>query len=103
MDREEYADFLELKNGYCKCPELMELFSRRKKCEALSEMDKIDDLRRFVSKYYAKISVLANKNIIEAVCHKGPDFSSEHNIPISQIYDHNTPENVITLHYSKCG
>ncbi len=103
MNRNENVKFLELNNGYCECPELTELFSLRKKCELFIEMDKIEELRRFVLKYDAKLSVLLSLGKLEAVLHKGPGFSSECKIPILQIGDHNTDENVITVHCPKCG
>lgn len=101
MDKEEYSDILQLKNSSCNCLELEELFALRKKCKDLVRLSKIEELRNLVPKYDAKLSILANKGILEAVLHRGPNFSPECKIPISEIDDHD--ENVITLHCSRCG
>jgi len=105
MDKEEYEDLLELQNNYCDCPELKSLFSLRKICSSLIAQSKIEEAKRPIMKYNAKMSVLLNKGKIEAILHEAPHFSSKRKIGISEIneYDHNTSENVITLHCSRCG
>jgi len=103
MDREEYGDVLELQNNYCDCPELKTLLSLRKKCSLLIEQSKIEETRKPIIKYYAKLSVLVHKGEIETILHKGPNFSSKRKIVNAEIFEHNTSENVITLHCSRCG
>lgn len=103
MDREEYADFLGAANGYCGCHEIMDLLFARKKCQRLLELDKIAELKRHLVKYYAKLSVSVWKGVVVALLHEGHCFSQRRRILDSQIQAFNTPENVITLHCSKCG
>lgn len=105
MDKEEYEDILELRNNCCDCPEVKELCVLRKKCKQLIRLSKTEELSKLVPKYNAKLSVLLNKGIIEPILHEAPHFSTKRKIGISEIneYDHNTSENVITLHCYKCG
>lgn len=103
MDKEEYEEVLELQNNYCDCPELKSLLSLGKICSSLIEQSKIEEARKPIIKYNAKLSVLVHKGKIEAILHKGPDFSSKRKIAIAEIHDQNASKNVITLHCSRCG
>lgn len=103
MDKEEYEDALELQNNYCDCLELKTLLSLRKKCSLLIAQSKIEEAKKPIIKYHAKLSVLLHKGKIETILHEGPNYSLRSKIVIAEINEHNTSENVISLHCSRCG
>ena len=103
MDREEYADFMEVKNGYCECPELKELLSLRKICSSLIDQSKIEEAKKPIMKYHAKLSVLLHKGEIEAILHKASDLSSMIKLAYGEIDETNISENIVTVHCARCG
>ena len=112
MDIDRYIAQLERQNGYCECPELQELFEKRRKLEALEascssferntdfenprpeDIDFLLAFRKVVGKYpdqkdayFTELGASAERGDVRLVLHDTERFfPSEDNISIDEVY-----------------